>query len=378
MKHETQVRLIREALEACERGSPPMAESWSENVASVYTSPERADRERTALFHDHPIVTGFSSAVPEPGDYLTDDLSLVPLLVVRQTSGALKAFVNACRHRGSKLVAGGGRCASRFTCPYHAWSYDLTGALRAIPDDFGFVGFDRDRHGLIELPVDERHGLIWVLPRPDGSLALAEHLGGLADDLADYRIEEHVVVETRVLEKRMNWKLVSDTFWEAYHLKPLHKRTIAPIFVRNLGLFEPFGRHHRYVGIRASIAKLRELPERDWNLLPHATILMNLFPNTILVIQSDHLEAYRIFPDPDRTNRCRLEIAILALRDRRAEDWRRVMDLLVGVVEEDFAIGEGIQRNFNSGALPRVVYGRFEQALEHFHRSVRNAVGVEV
>ncbi len=377
MKHETQVRLIREALDALERGSPPMAESWTENLASVYTSPERAERERKALFHDHPIVAGFSSALPEPGDYLTDDLSLVPLLLVRQASGVLKAFVNACRHRGSKLVSGGGRCSSLFTCPYHAWSYDLNGHLRAIPDDFGFAGLDRDGHGLIELPVDERYGLIWVLPRPGGSFAVSERLGGLADELEDYRIEECVLVQRRVLEKRMNWKLVSDTFWEAYHLKPLHKKTIAPIFVRNLGLFEAFGRNHRFVGVRASIAKLRELPEREWDLLPHATILMNLFPNTILVMQSDHVEAYRIFPDPERSNRCRLEIDILAPRNRLDVDWRRIMDLLVGVVEEDFAIGEGIQRNFDCGAVDHVVYGRFEQALEHFHRSVREAVGGE-
>ena len=80
MKHSTQVRLIHEIFEAIDRGTPPMAEKFSRNDTSAYTSAERAAREREVLFRHHPIVAGFSSQIPNPGDYLTEDLAPVPIL----------------------------------------------------------------------------------------------------------------------------------------------------------------------------------------------------------------------------------------------------------------------------------------------------------
>ena len=142
------------------------------------------------------------------------------------------------------------------------------------------------------------------------------YLGGLAEDLASYGIDDFVLAEQRVVRRNMNWKLVSDTFWEAYHIKVLHKSNIAPMFVKNLALYDGFGLSHRLVGIRNSIEKLRDLPEAKWDLIPHATILMNLFPNTICVMQSDHLETYRVFPVPVQRQR-------IDHRDKRARAARR-------------------------------------------------------
>jgi phenylpropionate dioxygenase-like ring-hydroxylating dioxygenase large terminal subunit len=384
MKHATQIRLIREALAAIERGSPTLAETFTKNRVAVYTDPRRAAKEREILFGGYPIVVAFSSELRAPGDYVADELSPVPTLVVRNERGELRAFANMCRHRGSRLVQGAGHDATRFTCPYHAWSYDTDGRLRAIPDEYGFSGLDRDGCALMRFPVAEKYGMVWVMPKPGAQLGfeIDDYLGGLGEDLNSYGTETFELHERRVLRKPMNWKLVSDTFWEAYHIKVLHRTTIAPLFVRNLALFEPFGRNHRLVGVRTSIEKLRAMPEAEWDLLPHATILVNLFPNTILVMQSDHLEVYRIFPVPGRTDESITEVNVLIpgkdapLAAER--QWSRVMELLVGVIEQDFAVGEKIQRNFESAMLDEVVYGRFESALEHFHRSIRDALGESI
>ena len=104
MKHSTQVQIIHQIFEAIDRGTPPMAARFTRNDTAAYTSSERAAREREVLFRNHPIVAGFSSQIPNPGDYLIEDLAPVPLLVVRNASGELRAFVNICRHRGAKLV----------------------------------------------------------------------------------------------------------------------------------------------------------------------------------------------------------------------------------------------------------------------------------
>ncbi len=228
----------------------------------------------------------------------------------------------------------------------------------------------------MRFPVEERYGLVWVLPHSGAKLDLDGHLGGLAQDLNSYRIDDFVLAEQRVLRRRMNWKLVSDTFWEVYHIKVLHKTTVAPLFVRNLALYDGFGPCHRLIGIRNSIAKLRDIPRQKWDLVPHATILMNLFPNTICVMQSDHVETYRVFPAADRVDESVTEVSVLVPpAESRNPKWSKVMDLLVGVIEQDFAIGEQIQRNFESGAISEVLYGRYEPALEHFHAALRNALG---
>jgi phenylpropionate dioxygenase-like ring-hydroxylating dioxygenase large terminal subunit len=198
-------------------------------------------------------------------------------------------------------------------------------------------------------------------------------LAGLGDDIDAYGIGTFAHQETRVVRRRMNWKMVSDTFWEAYHIKVLHAGNVGPLFVKNLAMFDAFGRNHRYVGVRKSIEKLRDLPEEKWDLVPHATLLMNLFPNTILVMQSDHAEVYRVFPTA-HANESVTAISILA--PEPSPKWSRTMDLLLGVVDQDFTIGESIQHNFESGAIRKVMYGRYENALEHFHRSIREALGV--
>ncbi|HVA69601.1 MAG TPA: aromatic ring-hydroxylating dioxygenase subunit alpha [Candidatus Binataceae bacterium] len=375
MEHSAQVGLIRSIFAAIDRGMPPMAQSFTRNDPSAYTSKERAAREREVLFRRHPIVAGFASQAANPGDYFTDDLGPVPTLVVRGEDGELRAFANVCRHRGAKLAQGCGVGAKRFTCPYHAWSYDTRGKLAAIPDDDGFAGLDRESNGMVELPAAARHGLVWVSATPSRkpiTAAVDELIGGLGGEIDSYGIPSFVHCETRIVHKRVNWKIMSDTFWEAYHIKVLHRENVAPLFIKNLAMFEPFGRSHRYVGVRRSIEKLRAMPEAKWDLLPHATILMNLFPNTILVMQSDHAEAYRIFPSPERVGASAVAITILA--PAPSPHWSKVMDLLTGVVEQDFTVGEGIQRNFEAGVIRHVNYGRYENALEHFHSQIREAL----
>jgi phenylpropionate dioxygenase-like ring-hydroxylating dioxygenase large terminal subunit len=376
MQHATQVRLIREALASLDRGAPPMTEAFTRNDPSAYTSLDRAKREREILFREYPLVVGFSSRVKQPGDYFTDALGPTPILVTRNPGGELRAFANICRHRGSRLVDGCGSGAARFSCPYHAWSYDTDGKLRAIPEEAGFANLDRESHGLVSFPIDEKFGLVWVTPREGATIGITKYLGGLSDDLASYAIDDFALAAQRVVRRAMNWKLVSDTFWEAYHIKVLHRSNIAPMFVKNLALYDAFNLSHRLVGIRNSVAQMRELPEEQWDLIPHATILMNLFPNTICVMQSDHLETYRVFPVPGTVNESITEVSVLTPPgDTENPKWKKVMDLLTGVIEQDFAIGEQIQRNFESGILREVVYGRYEPALDHFHRSIRSALG---
>jgi phenylpropionate dioxygenase-like ring-hydroxylating dioxygenase large terminal subunit len=223
----------------------------------------------------------------------------MPLLLVRQLDGSLRAFLNVCRHRGARLANGTGGGVRDLICPYHGWCYGIDGKLLVRPDERSFAEIDKSARGLCELMAVEKYGMIWVSPTPTLHFDVDALLGGLERDLVAYGFGSYCHYETRVLQRRMNWKLVVDTFLETYHLSALHPNTVHPIFYANIGTFDAFGRNLRMIAARRTIEKLRELPESEWNLIPYSLIIYVLFPNTVFVMQGDHLETWHVYPFGD-------------------------------------------------------------------------------
>ncbi len=304
MEHAKQVELAKQILGHIQARTTAMAEDLTLSPVASYTDPAVLEREREVLFRGYPLLLGFSCQIPNAGDYLTDDHAGVPIVVVRDEAGGVSAFLNVCRHRGAKVVDGCGNTGRHMVCPYHAWSYDLEGRLAGLPHRESFAGIETEDYGLRPLPAAEQDGLIWVHPTPDGSIDVDAHLAGLAPELASYGLGGYHHYETRTVERRMNWKLVIDTFLEPYHFAFLHADTVGPIFFPNLCLFEPFGPNLRETLPRRSILELKQLPESEWNLVTHSAIVYVLFPNTVLVMQADHVETWRVFPLRDAVDEC--------------------------------------------------------------------------
>lgn len=379
MDHSTQVTLTRELLRHIAAGTTSLAEQVTLNPTAAYTDRSLLALERELLFREYPLLMGLSCQVAEPGDYLTDDFSGVPIVVVRHADGALRAFVNVCRHRGARLVLGSGRIAGRFVCPYHGWSYGLDGRLARVPQRDGFAGLDFATYGLCPLPVAEKHGMIWVRPSPGEAFDIDAHLAGLGAELESYGCAGYHFYESRVIEREMNWKIVIDTFLEPYHFAYLHRDTVGPIFIPNLCLFHPFGLNLRETLPRRSILDLRDRPEAEWDLVTHSAIVYVLFPNTVFIMQADHIETWRVYPQGDRPDRCVMYLDFYIPEPPTTESarrhWQRNMDLAIRTVDqEDFPTGEGVQRGFASGAQAHLTYGRNEPALAHFENAVRAAL----
>ena len=379
MEHSTQVDLTKEILRHIQARTTSMADEVTLNPVDVYTDPAILRREQEILFRRFPLLMGFSCQIRETGDYLTDDFSGIPIFVVRNEAGEINAFMNVCRHRGAKLAQGCGNIGKRFICPYHAWSYDLNGALASVPQRDSFEGVDLNGRGLRRLPAVERHGMIWVCPTPDATFDIDAHLAGLGPEFANYGCESYHFYETRVIEREMNWKIVIDTFLEPYHFAYLHKNTVGPIFIPNLCLFEPFGLNLRETLPRRTIAELRHVPESEWDLMTHTAIVYVLFPNTVFVMQADHIETWRVYPAQDRTDRCKMYLDFYIPEPATTESarghWDRNMDLVIQTVrEEDFPTGEDIQRGLKSGAQEHLTYGRNEPALAHFQNAIKGAL----
>ena len=142
-----------------------------------YTDSERFVREKAEIFRKHPLFIGFSGSLSESGDYLALNYADEPLLVVRNREGELRAFLNFCTHRGAPLVEGRSNVKKNFSCPYHAWRYNLDGELVTIPHHKNdFEDLDKSCNGLQALAVEERLGMIFVMPDPNCELNLDTYL----------------------------------------------------------------------------------------------------------------------------------------------------------------------------------------------------------
>ena len=378
MKRETQLELARVLHAHARNGSTDLAPEAFRNPVSAYSDAGRAQLERDRLFRGQPLFAGLSCRLAAPGDYLTEEIAGIPVLLVRGQDGTLRAFANICRHRGAPVAAGCGKARS-FACPYHGWTYTLEGGLAGIPEEASFPGVDKGTNGLLPLPAGERHGMIFVRLSPGGTaIEVDSHLCGLGDELAAYGLERYSYFASQTMTPAINWKFGIDTFLEAYHLPALHRKTVAPLIRGNLGAFAAFGEHGRLTFARHSSAAWDGKPDSAWEVLAHIVVVYRLFPNTIVVFQSDHLETWRMLPGetPDKSV---IEFALYApeppATDKARAYWQKNYDLAIKtVLDEDFALGERMQRGFMSGLQSEVIYGRNEPALIHFHQRLRAAL----
>jgi len=382
MLPETQRELTRMAFEHLDAGTTAMAPDGLRNPVTAYIDPERFEQESAALFRTYPLLVGLTCLAPEAGDYFVDDLAGVPVLVVRGSDGVLRAFFNVCRHRGSRVVEGRGSAARSFSCPYHAWTYDTSGRLMRIPCREGFADVDVENTSLTELPLVERHGLIWVVPSEGNAPDIDAQLGGLAPELASYGLEGYSHFGTATLTPEINWKVGIDTFLEAYHLAILHPTTVGPLYHNNLSLSDGFGLNHRMVAIRKTFEKMRGAADVVGDFLTHTIQLYTLFPNVMFIHQADHIEIWRSFPRDGRVDASSVELSLYVpepvTSDSARRYWQANMDLALDTVDrEDFRLSERIQRGYGSGAQSHLTYGRNEPALIHFHRSIRQALGLD-
>jgi len=381
MKRETQLELARVLHAYVRNGSTALAPDVFRNPVAAYSDATRAQLERERLFRGQPLFMGLSCRLPNPGDYLTEEIAGVPLLLVRGQDGKLRAFANICRHRGAPVASGCGQ-ARVFACPYHGWTYGLDGKLAGIPEAASFPSVDKASHGLAPLPVGERHGMIFVRLMPGAPLDIEvdAHLSGLGEEFDAYRFATYSYLASEWMAPAINWKFGIDTFLEAYHLPALHRKTVAPLIRGNLGAFDAYGDHGRMTFLRFSSSAWDEKPDAEWDVLPHIIAVYRLMPNTVLVFQSDHLETWRMIPG-ETSNSSRVEFAFYtpqpAATDKARAYWKKNYDLAIKtVLDEDFALGERMQRGFMSGLQEEVIYGRNEPALIHFHQRLQAALGV--
>lgn len=209
---------------------------------SIFTSQERFDAEQERIFRAVPVPMTVSALLPEPGSVLAVESYGVPVVVTRTREGEIRAFINSCTHKGSKLVEDcDPRKAARLTCPYHAWTFGLDGKLLAVPRAETIACFDKADRPLRQLAAKEIGGIVWVGLDPRRSYSFDHINPQLAADLEALNLPRGHVYGRRQFDLNANWKLVLEPFLEGYHVQRLHAQSVGPLFADVATVVDQFG-----------------------------------------------------------------------------------------------------------------------------------------
>jgi choline monooxygenase len=334
-----------------------------------YADPAVLRREGRRIFGRAWQYAGHTGQVAEPG-FFTGSAGQIPVVVTRAGDGALRAFLNVCRHRGHVVAIGAGR-RETLQCPYHAWTYGLDGNLRAAPRSDREPGFETDELGLVQIQVDTWGPFVFVNPDPDAA-PLADALGDMPARLAEILDVDALEFRFRAeFELEANWKIACENFLECYHCAVAHPGFTAAVDV------SPEAYRLEASGLVSSqFGPLRrngdsfltggEVPRSQFHFLwPNFGI--NVFPG------QPNLSCGSMLPlGPERTARF-LDYFFAPDVDQAWVDELIAFDDQIG--REDTALVEGVQRGVRSGVLAEGrLLSESEQLVAHFQRLCAEAL----
>ena len=335
---------------------------WQEPVEN-YHSQERFDAE-IALLRSLPIPFCPSAALPEQGSYIARKSAGTPLVVARGKDGKVRAFINACRHRGMQIASGTGR-ANGFVCPYHAWFYSLDGSLKFIPGEEGFPGLDIEDHSLVEVSAMEKGGLVYVMQ--EGTISPQ-----MLENSRDYFTPEQELFKQSENTDPANWKLLTETLLEGYHIKSLHRKSFFPYGLDNVNLVETYGANARVTFPFRRIEKLRDVPVEKRRAAGMLTSVYHLFPNASVSVLSKHSNLTIMEPlSPSSTQM----VIYLVTPEQTSENPISLEDVKKDAQfvnesgqDEDREAACLIQQTVTAQANSHLTFGYFEKAIVNFHQ----------
>ena len=279
-----------------------------------YYDPAIYELEQERIFSQMWICVGRAAVISTVGAYQTVSIGRESILIIRNRDDKLNAFLNVCRHRGSRLCTGAaGHLKGSIQCQYHAWTYGLDGRLIGAPNVLHDEHFDRTAFGLVPVALEVWEGLIWLNLADDPApietqlhTPIIERFGSYAP-FARYDVGKLKAGKTIIYEVQANWKLLLENFMECYHCGPMH-----PELCQLLPAFRS-GKSDYLAGDAATLADTAEaftitgkasrpplyglLPE---DLRRYYGIVLT--PNMLLNLLDDHVVIHTLYPEgPTRT-----------------------------------------------------------------------------
>ncbi len=346
-------------------------------LAEAYTEQKWFEVERAEIFRRTWQWVCHQEKLADPGSYVAAEIAGQPIAVVRDGDGTLRAFYNVCKHRAHELLQGEGTTAN-IVCPYHAWSYDLSGQLTAARHTKNLVAFAVGDICLDQVQVETFGGFVYVNLDP-AAASLREESGGLGEEIARWApdVEGLTFAHRLSYEIDSNWKNVVDNFLECYHCHVAHEDFVslvdmATYKVTTHGIYSShMAEAGRAENSAYDVSEATVTDHAVWWLWPNTCLMRYpgrgnfIVLNIIAVSATKTLETYDFFLETADPNEAELESI-------------RYLDEVLQV--EDIALVESVQRGMSTPAFSqgRIVNdpsgsGLSEHALHHFHGLVLRA-----
>lgn len=338
-----------------------------------YTSNEWYAREIETIFRRDWLCIGRVDQVPNRGDYFTRTLIDQPIIVVRDNAGDVRVHSAVCRHRGAIICEGQGNCRT-FICPYHSWTYALSGELVGTPGNPPPMGrtenFDKNDYGLLPIRSEQWAGFIFITFNKDAP-PLLDYLGDLPTFLANYRLDEMRYTHHDEFEVACNWKVWLENAFENYHAATVHRKHIDPQKPQNwsfeqgqTGPWEAMYSRRSIVGY-SGLPTIPGLTEKQESGLFHVWVQ----PSVQIILNSSYMKFRQYFPEgPDKLRlyeNWTFPISTIERPDFKNLVGASYYEKYGEIVREDLPINPNVQRGLRSGAF---VPGRYSEEEYVVHR----------
>ena len=347
-----------------------------------YTDPAFHELEKERVFARSWLFAGHESEWPEPGSYRLTTRSGAPIVIVRGDDGVLRAFYNACRHRGAPVTRDDCGTARRLTCQYHSWSYGTDGTLKAVPDARSFPDLDTGALGLVPVRCETWDGWVFVNEDVD-AVPLLEFLGPVASQMSEIDGPAMRAVGTQVHQLACNWKLMVDAFLEVYHVRTVHPDNAALLYNDQSVTVTMLPNGHSRLSVEKHDA-FRDFPmvseEYDNPAVPllwrQTSTSFGIFPNLVVPMDTGAFTFLCMWPTSDTTTDLELRWYAPAWNgDDVPQEHLDRMELFETVMAQDKANMAPIQASVSSPGARPFQLGWHERLIHHFERAVDLAIG---
>jgi phenylpropionate dioxygenase-like ring-hydroxylating dioxygenase large terminal subunit len=319
--------------------------------AEMYSSPDIYRLEQEQIYGKYWYYVGHISQLQGPGSYFTVEIAEQPLIILQNRSGQLRAFYNICTHRAGPVALGSGKC-NRLTCLYHAWSFDLDGNLRGIPDMDSAENFDLAAHALPSVKVDTWGPFIFVNLDPNSGTLQAQ-LGELPKLFQRYQFNNWARVHSVDYWTDTNWKLYVENNTESYHEPSVH-----PILAKYYQGVKAEARYHYYLQLTPlTVDSDYDLSRQDPKLYaPGLTqeemewaSTMSFFPNFAWILSPACAIIYLVDPQGPLRTRVRWDWLVPDTEAAKSpENLEPLIEFFDNIQKEDLKLLPEVQKRIQS------------------------------
>ncbi len=344
--------------------------------AHYFYDSEHYAREEKLIFERSWMSVGHASLIPKPGDYMVRGVGSQEIIVLRDNEGEVRAYYNVCRHRARELLQDKGNI-KRITCPYHGWTYDLSGDLLHARNSENVPGFDKSCWGLSPVRLERIGGFLYVCLDPN-TPSMREMYDGLHKDVEDLEPELDDLVHSHqmVFDIACNWKIATENFLEAYHIRMVH-----PMMYEAFDMSKYYWEMHEFYTNLTTFARVNEGVEiYDWSESERTDLpgywvwpmfCFERMPGRAGLFTYNHVPM-----GPERTL---CVVDFYYVDPKLTEEDRNEIAYVDQIRREDLVSLEAVQRGISSKGWgkgpymvgPNVTAELTEHAIMHFHQVVQ-------